>query len=185
MDTWDKATMLTLSVQVLGITCDNASPNNVMINKLLDFLCSFSGASSHMQCFNHVVVLVTMRVVCQFDVPMGSNDKDSETEQELQDLVEGLDIEDAVTQKEHKVDDEEIEEWADKRGRLSATDHKEHSESIRAIQMLLVKVSSLLCSVQGPRYSPAWVASENLVCNNPLQYKLAAVVVFHTQEAET
>jgi hypothetical protein len=42
-----------------------------MINELPDLLQCFSGASSHMQCFNHVVALIAIRVVHQFDVCEG------------------------------------------------------------------------------------------------------------------
>jgi hypothetical protein len=175
--------MLTLSVQVLGVTCDNASPNDVMINELPDLLQRFSGASSHTRCFNHVVALVAIRVVRQFDVPTGNSDEGTEAEQELRDLAEGLDVEDAVTHREHEVDDdeeddEEIEEWADERCKLSAADREEHDESVRPVRMLLVKVSSDYFVITS-KDSPANAASENLVCNNPLQHNLAAVVVCH------
>jgi isopentenyl diphosphate isomerase/L-lactate dehydrogenase-like FMN-dependent dehydrogenase len=120
-----------------------------MIDKLPDLIHSFSGASSHTRCFNHIIALVAVQIVCQFDIPIGNNqDKDTEANKELQKLAEGLDSEDAETQREvdnDEEDDEEIEGWANERQKLSAVKHKEHDESTRPVQMLLVKVRSLLC----------------------------------------
>jgi hypothetical protein len=86
--------------------------------------------------------------VHQFDVPKAGDDCDSEAEQELQKLAEGLNIEDAVTQREQDMgddeeEDEEVEGWANKRLKLSAADHKQHDESVRPIRILLIKVSHM------------------------------------------
>ena len=54
-------------------------------------------------------------------------------------MAEGLDIDDALTQRELENFDEDEENddgtegWAEKRAKLSAVDHKEHDESIRPI----------------------------------------------------
>ena len=61
-------------------------------------------------------------------------------------MAEGLDVNDAMTQREledsdkDEENDDGTEGWAEERAKLSAVDHKEHDESIRPIQMLLVKV---------------------------------------------
>ena len=61
-------------------------------------------------------------------------------------MAEGLDIDDALTQRElenfheDEENDDGTEGWAETRAKLSAVDHKEHDESIRPIQMLLIKV---------------------------------------------
>jgi hypothetical protein len=138
-------------MQALGITCDNASPNNTMIDELLKLIRNFPGASNRVRCFNHVVALVAIRIVRKFDVPKGGDNWDSEAEQELQELAEGLDIEDPMTQTEQETgeddeeDDDGIEGWANERSELSTADHEEHDESVRPVQMLLVKVSLLFC----------------------------------------
>ena len=98
------------------------------------------------QCFNHIVALVTIRVVHQFDIPGGENKLMYEAEQELQELVEGLDIEEAAAQRERESDDDEEEDdedggWVEARANLSTTDHEELDESVWPVWMLLVKVS--------------------------------------------
>jgi hypothetical protein len=110
-------------------------------------------------------LLVDIRIVHQFDIPTGNNKKDGEVEKELQDLAEGLNIEEAMTQREQEVsdedkDDEEIEGWADKRRTLSEANRKKHDACTRPVRMLLVKVShypDILC-----QDSPASVANFRL-----------------------
>ena len=106
-----------------------------MIDELLKLIRNFPGASNCAQCFNHVVALIAIRVVRQFDIPKGGDNWDSESEQELQELAEGLDIEDAMTQREWKTgkdkdNDNGIEGWANERSELSAADH---DESVRPV----------------------------------------------------
>jgi hypothetical protein len=55
-------------LQVLGITCDNASPNDTMIEELPKLIAAFPGSANHTRCFDHVLALVAKRIVCQFDV---------------------------------------------------------------------------------------------------------------------
>jgi hypothetical protein len=115
-------------------------------------VCSFPGAFNHAWCFNHVIALVAVRVVQQFDIPKGNDNTYTEAEQELQELAEGLDIQDATTQREQETgkdddkDDNGIEQWAEEWAKLSEADHEEHNESIRLVRMLLVKVS-LFCNM--------------------------------------
>jgi len=114
---------------------DESSPNDTMIDELLKLIHNFPGASNCAWCFNHVVALITIRVVCQFDISKGGDNWDSESEQELQELAEGLDIEDAMTQREWKTgkdkdNDNGIEGWANERSELSAADH---DESVRPV----------------------------------------------------
>lgn len=128
------------------MTCDNASPNDVMIDDLPNLVPKFSGVSSHTRCFNHVVALVVVRIVRQFDIPKDNDDKDTEAEKELRALAKGLDIEDIVTQRELEDSDEDdqnddgTEGWAEERAKLSAADRLEHDDSVRPVRMLLVKV---------------------------------------------
>ena len=56
-------------VQVLSVTCDNASANNTMIDKLSELLEEFPGSANHTRCFNHILNLVAKSVMKQFDLP--------------------------------------------------------------------------------------------------------------------
>jgi len=117
-----------------------------MIDELPDLIENYPGASNRARCFNHIVALVAIRVVRQFDIPGRENKSMDEAEQELRDLAEGLDIEEAAAQRERESDDDEEEDdedggWVEARANLSTTDREELDESVWPVRMLLVKVS--------------------------------------------
>ena len=60
---------LTLSSQILSVTCDNASNNNTMIKHLLTFIESFTSTANQTRCFTHILDLVAKSILCQFDTP--------------------------------------------------------------------------------------------------------------------
>jgi hypothetical protein len=140
--------ILTLSFQLLCITCDNASPNDMMIDKIPNLIESFPGDENQARCFNHVIVLVAKSSIRQFDVPKGQADAAlDEAERELKELAEGIDIEDEKTRSEWEGTDKEEDEvdnvdgWVDKVARLSVADCEELEENIRPVRLVLVKVS--------------------------------------------
>ncbi|KAF9442424.1 hypothetical protein P691DRAFT_631095, partial [Macrolepiota fuliginosa MF-IS2] len=53
--------------QVLGITCDNASTNDKMVDTLANMLLHFPGPANHAQCLAHIVNLVVEIILWQFD----------------------------------------------------------------------------------------------------------------------
>ena len=53
---------------MLCITCDNASNNNVMVDKLADTLPSFPGRANHTRCFLHTINLVAKTLIKEFDM---------------------------------------------------------------------------------------------------------------------
>ena len=53
---------------VLAVTCDNASNNTVIINKLSILVDTFAGTANHTHCFLHVVNLVAKSLIQQFEV---------------------------------------------------------------------------------------------------------------------
>ncbi|EIW51357.1 uncharacterized protein TRAVEDRAFT_104831, partial [Trametes versicolor FP-101664 SS1] len=55
--------------QMLGVACDNASPNDVMVDILGDHLDAFEGSLGRVRCFAHVINLVVKTLLRQFDVP--------------------------------------------------------------------------------------------------------------------
>ena len=113
----------------MGVTCDNASNNDGMVESLTKILIHFPGAANRAQCTAHIVNLVSKIVLRQFDAkketkgtpkkPEASNDKANDeptngigqmevTEQKddkkLTSLAEGLDREE-----KEMVDDEDDE----------------------------------------------------------------------------
>jgi hypothetical protein len=135
--------------QILCITCDNASPNDTMVEALRDLIPSFPGDPNRARCFNHVVALVAKSSIRQFDVPKGMADAAlDEAERELRDLAEGLDIEDEQTRGEwegREDDNDDIGDtadgWVDEVARLPMADRNELEENIRPVKLVLVKVS--------------------------------------------
>ncbi|KAG1812699.1 hypothetical protein EV424DRAFT_1277463, partial [Suillus variegatus] len=53
--------------QILSVTCDNASNNNVMVENLAAEVPAFGGAASHTRCFLHTVNLVAKSLIREFD----------------------------------------------------------------------------------------------------------------------
>ena len=112
--------MVLTGCKCLCITCNNASPNDTMIDALGRTLRDYPGNANRARCFNHVIALVGKRMTRQFDVTKGAADAAlSEAEKELRDLAKGMDIEEMLTkakQDEDKDDenddddDDEMEE---------------------------------------------------------------------------
>jgi hypothetical protein len=127
-----------------------------MIDRLGDCIISFPGSTNRVQCFNHVVALVTKSSIRQFDVPQGQADATlDEAERELIELAEGIDIEDEMKQGEWEApgddnDDKNGEGWVDEVATLLTADREELEANVRPIRLVLVKVSrlfDLLCLV--------------------------------------
>ena len=85
-------------MKVLGVTCDNATANNAMIDELPTLIKKFAGGRGQVHCFAHVVNLVAKSILKQFDVLKNLHDHADEVLQELADLADDLNLEDRVTQ---------------------------------------------------------------------------------------
>lgn len=117
-----------------------------MIDKLMAQIREFPGEVNRTRCFNHIVALVAVRVVRQFDVPKGDNtDGTNDAEKELRELAEGSDIEETLSQREWESaegddeDDEDIAEWQD--DKMTALDREALDASLKPGRMLMIKVS--------------------------------------------
>ena len=135
-------------VEILSITCDNASCNDTMIDTLSELLEHFPGAAHRTRCFAHILNLVAKSVIRQFDVAKGQADGAlSDAEKALQDLADGVDLEDLVVQGEEEVKDDDIEDnrneegWIDERDELTEIQRDELDELTRPVKLVLVKVS--------------------------------------------
>ncbi|TEB22249.1 hypothetical protein FA13DRAFT_1602846, partial [Coprinellus micaceus] len=51
----------------ISITCDNASANDTMIDALIALIACFPGQKNRVRCFAHIINLVVMIILCQFD----------------------------------------------------------------------------------------------------------------------
>src|SRR6266567_2301250 len=61
--------MLIFNPQILGVTCDNASNNDKMVEHLATLLEGFPGAANQTRCFAHILNLVAKSVLRQFEAP--------------------------------------------------------------------------------------------------------------------
>ena len=57
----------TLCCQILGVTCDNGSNNDKMIDHLAALVNTFPGAANQTQCFTYILNFVAKSVLCQFE----------------------------------------------------------------------------------------------------------------------
>jgi hypothetical protein len=137
---------LPTSNQCLGITCDNASNNDTMIDELVDLLPNFPGAANRSRCFLHVVNLIAKTLLKQFEVPK----KDVEAaldaaEQELLELAAGADMEELITVGEGGLGDDEdaddMDGWVNEMNLLSDDESEELRQNIQPVRLVLVKVS--------------------------------------------
>src|ERR1700720_2113155 len=144
--------MLTFIFQLLCITCDNASPNDTMIDDLPNRIVTFPGDENRARCFNHVLALVAKGSIHQFDVPKGKADAAlDEAERELNELAEGIGIEDEKMQADWEENDEGNEDndgWVAEVARLLVAARKELEANMMPVRLVIVKVSLHLPSWQ-------------------------------------
>ena len=56
-------------IQILGVTADNASNNDKMIERLAELIDNFPGSANQTRCFTHILNLVAKSVLRQFEAP--------------------------------------------------------------------------------------------------------------------
>jgi hypothetical protein len=137
--------MLTMT-QIISITCDNASNNDTMVEKLKDLLEVFPGDSNRTWCFDHIVNLIAKSIIQQFDLPKTKGNKVfDEVLQDLMVSASDLDKEELATREgessEVDRDDDNTDGWVDEREEMSETEQQELDENIQPIRRVLVKVS--------------------------------------------
>ena len=84
-------------MQILAVTCDNATNNDRMIEELEFLLEDFPGAANHARCFTHILNLVVKSIMKHFDLPQGKKDVADEATMELMKLAGDIEEEEAVT----------------------------------------------------------------------------------------
>jgi hypothetical protein len=123
-------------IQCLGITCDNASNNDTFIEELVDLLPNFPGAANCCQCFLHIVNLIAKTLLKQYDVPKKKAEEAlDEAEQELLELAQDLDLEEATTMVENGLsgnseENDDVEGWVDEMAKLTEEERAELRENL-------------------------------------------------------
>lgn len=141
--------MILTGCKCLCITCDNASPNDKMVDALEHSLDDYPGDANRARCFNHVIALVAKRMTRQFDVAKGAADAAlDEAEKELRDLAAGMDIEEMLTKAKQDQDEEDEDDDEDDDNEMedgiSPEEREELDASTRPVRLVLVKVSNTL-----------------------------------------
>jgi hypothetical protein len=132
------------SYQILSVTCDNASPNDSMIDALAELVVAFPGAANRTRCFTHILNLVVKVILRQFDVPKAKAGKALDVaSQVLVDLAGDIEMEEAeMDDRGDDDDDDRAEGWLDPCDGMSQNDRDELDESVLPVRLILVKVSS-------------------------------------------
>ncbi len=148
------------SPQILSITTDNASANDVMISELAKVLTDFPGQANQTCCFTYIINLIAKSLMKLFEVKKKSQyDVLTNAEHNLQQLVDDIDMEDLKTQiktyQGHVVGTEEMDDdddILDEIGKMDDFKAAEFQDEILPIHLALVKVRNIDC-LQRSKYS--------------------------------
>lgn len=140
--------------QMLAVTCDNASSNDVMIEEMEEMIASFRGGRARSRCFCHIINLVAKMVLRQFEPPKrkkkkgthqpedeeGSEPPDelSEWENELREMMDDLDFDE---EDETAPGADDLDGFYDVRNDLDAANRATLEVEVRPVKMMLLKVS--------------------------------------------
>jgi hypothetical protein len=112
--------------QLLSITCDNASVNEMMIDKMETKLDNFPGSAHRTRCFDHIINLVAKMITKAFDVPKKRAGEDlNDGDKELRDLAGDADWEEMYMKDLERVEgaeeaeEDDINGWMDEEVFLS------------------------------------------------------------------
>jgi hypothetical protein len=144
--------------QIISITCDNTSNNDIMIDALSDLLTVFPGASNQTQCFDHIVNLIAKSIIRQFDINQSNQSASFDKAlQELIRLADILDLKELETRERERcvgddADDDNADGWVDEHKKMSETEQDKLEKDIQPVRQVLMKVSLVFCLI-----SPACV----------------------------
>ncbi|KAG1889610.1 uncharacterized protein F5891DRAFT_965438 [Suillus fuscotomentosus] len=117
---------------------------------LAENVAHFGGDTARTRCFLHIVNLVAKSLLKQFDVPKNEALAFVGTaEEELREIAQGLEAEDADTVAENGASDpnaddtDNLDGWVDEVGELSDEEHNMLQDDIRPIKFVLVKLCKL------------------------------------------
>ena len=137
---------LKLHVQLLGMTGDNATANDAMINELGELVPTFDGSCSRGRCFDHTINLCAKSVVRPFDMPKKGKEKTDlvEAQDALAELLEDVEWDecglDLAAGENEDLDEDDVEGWQDERDEMSEEERNALEESITPVRLVLVKV---------------------------------------------
>ena len=138
-------------MQILNVTCDNASCNDSMVEELHsndDLLAGYRGQTNRTHCFDHIVNLTARTITKVFDPPKSKKAGIlDDAEKELADLVEGLELEEMMTRLEQGGGeaDDNVEGWVNELEEMTRLEQEDVEANVRPLMLILLKVSSESC----------------------------------------
>ncbi|PIL26839.1 hypothetical protein GSI_11103 [Ganoderma sinense ZZ0214-1] len=144
-----------------GVTCDNATNNDTMIDMLADKIPGFNGQCAHVRCFLHVLNLITKALLKQFDARPKSKDKDpTDANQELEELLEGLNGYYAAFAgaAETDSDDDNPDDEVDPMGEMSEAQKAAFEAGVHPVKLILAKIQNFSFKVinSTTKLFPTW-----------------------------
>ena len=98
---------------MLGVTCDNTSANDKMVESMAEIMADFSGEANRARCLAHIVNLVAKIILRQFDMSKKKKKKnlpnETDTAGDANKAMEDEDPDDFDEQEERILDKEEKE----------------------------------------------------------------------------
>ncbi|TFY69264.1 hypothetical protein EVJ58_g529 [Rhodofomes roseus] len=159
---------LKLDTKMLGVTCDNASANDVMIEEMEAMILSFRGGRARSRCFCHIINLVAKMVLRQFEPPKRKKKKDTDAyldadddpdltdwDKELKDLMEDLDFDD---EDEDVPGADSLDGFYDVRDDLDAANRVSMEAEVKPVKMMLLKLRKISITIHRSTtlLLPAW-----------------------------
>ncbi|GBE78938.1 hypothetical protein SCP_0201350 [Sparassis crispa] len=153
-----------IAIKLLGVTADNASSNDTMIDELAELLEGFQGQANRSRCFDHVVNLVAKSLLRQFDLPKGkADDVLDDAERALLELAKDLNMDVPKGDDEEEDRADNIEGLEDERDGLSPEEIQELEESVQPVKLVLVKtgiqLQKIACTIicSSTKLLPIWL----------------------------
>jgi len=126
--------------KILGVTCDNASANDAMLDELESTLAHFEGKGTRACCILHIGNLVAKSLIRQFDVPQHKERDDMAAEVDEGCKVDEDKAMDVIGDDLEK--DDNIDGWIDEAVLMSAQEKANLEQNIRPVRSALAKVTN-------------------------------------------
>jgi hypothetical protein len=142
--------LILTAVQILSLTCNNASNNDMMVEELVYLVAAFDREASRTRCFAHIINLIAKSVIKQFDLPKGkagAGEALNDAVEELIALAREIEDEEQVTldsaNEEDNIEDDNVEDWVDEWETMSEEEIQQLNNDVQPVRWVLVKVSRL------------------------------------------
>ena len=121
------------------VTCNNASNNDVMIDRLSVLAPEFAGKAAHTQCFLHIMNLISKTLIRQFDIKKGAIEGDEDMSKLGANELHWS----THNESDYNTDADanNVEGWLDERDDLTEAEQLTIEQSMWPIWLALVKVS--------------------------------------------